>query len=58
MGIDQLSAAASRDVVRKPSTEVQKQRNLDPGFSDDSIDDLIKSSSDSDSGKNIYIPCY
>ena len=54
MDIDELSAAASKDIVRKPSTEapLQRPRNLSPVQSDDSIDDLIKSSSsDSESGK-------
>ena len=55
MDIDELSAAASKDIVRKPSTEApaqaQRPRNLSPVLSDDSIDDLIKSSSsDSESG--------
>ena len=54
MDIDQLSAAASKDIVRKPSTEAPLQRpripDTDTLLSDDSIDDLIKSSSDSESG--------
>ena len=69
MDIDELSAAASKDIVRKPSTEAaqaQRPRNLSPVLSDDSIDDLIKSSSsDSESGKQanclyfiLYLKCF